>query len=393
MQAFLGRRLNFARIPAVIEVGDGSHIGWAKSAISKTCWRPTPKHGDRASSLIRPRAVHAEGRTHECRLECLVVHRRASACSSRCTSSAISGWRASSASRCCASRSASASRCSRRIGRAPDHTEYVIAALPLGGYVKHARRARRRRCAPADLPRSFTRKPPWQRILVLLAGPGVNIVFAILVLWGMFWVNGIERGAAPVVGEVTADSPAARAPACAPATRSSTIDGDARSHDQGDVALGLLDAVSDDGEAVTRRARQGRRASAASRSALPDADAAPQAHRARPAVPRPGLRFWVPRDSGRRRRRDARRPGAARRPAGRRRDRRDRRQADPQISATCADYVNARPGRRMTLDAASRRQRVLARVTTTRERGRGQAHRQARDRAAAERRASRFPTR
>ena len=45
--------------------------------------------------------------------------------------------------------------------------------------------------APADLPRAFGSRPPWQRILVLLAGPAANILFAMLVLWAMFWVNGV----------------------------------------------------------------------------------------------------------------------------------------------------------------------------------------------------------
>ncbi len=58
-----------------------------------------------------------------------------------------------------------------------------MAAIPLGGYVKLLDE-REGPVAPADLPRSFTRQPPWQRILVLLAGPGFNILFAIVVLWG-----------------------------------------------------------------------------------------------------------------------------------------------------------------------------------------------------------------
>ena len=67
----------------------------------------------------------------------------------------------------------------------PDRTEYVIAAIPLGGYVKML--DEREGPVPSeDLARSFTRKPPWQRIAVLLAGPAFNIAFAILVLWGMF---------------------------------------------------------------------------------------------------------------------------------------------------------------------------------------------------------------
>ena len=57
----------------------------------------------------------------------------------------------------------------------------------------------------AELSRSFTRKPPWQRILVLLAGPAFNIIFAILVLWGMFWAKGVIEERKPVVGDVVPD--------------------------------------------------------------------------------------------------------------------------------------------------------------------------------------------
>ena len=64
---------------------------------------------------------------------------------------------------------------------------------------------------PADLPRAFTRKPPWQRILVLLAGPAANIVFAILVLWGMFWVKGVAAGASRWSATSPPDTPAADA--------------------------------------------------------------------------------------------------------------------------------------------------------------------------------------
>ena len=122
----------------------------------------------------------------------------------------------------------------------PDRTEYVIAAIPLGGYVK-VLDEREGPVAPAELARSFTRRPPWQRILMLLAGPAFNIVFAILVLWGMLWWNGVKEYK-PVVGDVTADSIAAHA-----GVRS----GDeilAINHqpknEQRDVVFGLLDAVS-----------------------------------------------------------------------------------------------------------------------------------------------------
>ncbi|HVC31574.1 MAG TPA: RIP metalloprotease RseP, partial [Steroidobacteraceae bacterium] len=90
-----------------------------------------------------------------------------------------------------------------------DQTEIAIAPIPLGGYVKLLDE-REGAVAPEDLPRSFTRKPPFQRILVLLAGPGFNILFAILVLAGMMWVNGVTHYL-PVVGDVAPGSIAARA--------------------------------------------------------------------------------------------------------------------------------------------------------------------------------------
>src|SRR5688572_22075517 len=90
-----------------------------------------------------------------------------------------------------------------------DRTEYVIAAIPLGGYVKLLDE-REGPVPPEDLARSFTRRPPWQRIVVLLAGPFFNIGFAVLVLWAMFWVGGANEVKA-VVGEVVPGSVAAQA--------------------------------------------------------------------------------------------------------------------------------------------------------------------------------------
>jgi regulator of sigma E protease len=128
----------------------------------------------------------------------------------------------------------------------PDQTEYVLAAIPLGGYVKLL--DEREGPVPAhDLARSFTRKPPWQRIVVLLAGPGFNILFAILVLWGMFWING-ETEIRPLVGEVVKDSVAERA-GLRSGDEITAING-APVAGQRDVVFGLLDAMSGQGQAV-----------------------------------------------------------------------------------------------------------------------------------------------
>jgi regulator of sigma E protease len=94
----------------------------------------------------------------------------------------------------------------RRQGAAPDHTEYVLAALPLGGYVKMLDE-REGPLAPGDSGRSFQSRPPLARIGVLLAGPGANFLFAVLAFW-LLYMAGVP-GLKPVVGEVAAGSVAA----------------------------------------------------------------------------------------------------------------------------------------------------------------------------------------
>lgn len=135
----------------------------------------------------------------------------------------------------------------RRVAGA-DRTEYVLAALPLGGYVKLLDE-REGPVDAAEVSRAFTRRPPWQRILVLLAGPGFNFAFAILLLWGMLWIVGSPDVRA-VVGGVAAGSPAARAGLRAD-DEIIRLDG-ADVQGRGDVELGLIDAMSGDG--VTRLA-------------------------------------------------------------------------------------------------------------------------------------------
>lgn len=127
----------------------------------------------------------------------------------------------------------------------PDRTEYVIASIPLGGYVKMLDE-REGPVAAADLPRSFTRKPPWQRILVLIAGPAFNILFAIVVLWGMFWYTGTNE-ARPIVGDITAASVAARA-GLRTGDEISAIN-DTHVVSQRDVVFDLLDVMSSRGDA------------------------------------------------------------------------------------------------------------------------------------------------
>jgi regulator of sigma E protease len=95
-----------------------------------------------------------------------------------------------------------------RTGGDPDRTEYCVAAIPLGGYVKLLDE-REGEVDAAELHRSFTRRPVMHRIAVLLAGPAMNLLFAAL-LYSILAMVGTET-IKPVVGQVRLDGPAAAA--------------------------------------------------------------------------------------------------------------------------------------------------------------------------------------
>jgi regulator of sigma E protease len=69
-------------------------------------------------------------------------------------------------------------------------TEYRISMVPLGGYVKMlGENTPEEEIPPEDLPRSFSFKPWWQKCLIVLAGPAMNIVFAFLIYIGISFFN------------------------------------------------------------------------------------------------------------------------------------------------------------------------------------------------------------
>ncbi|MFT7110366.1 MAG: regulator of sigma E protease [Psychrobacter glaciei] len=78
-------------------------------------------------------------------------------------------------------------------------TEFAIAAIPLGGYVKMLDE-REGPVADELLDQSFNRKTVWQRMAIVLAGPAANILFAIFAYWIMFMV-GVSQ-VKPIVGEL-----------------------------------------------------------------------------------------------------------------------------------------------------------------------------------------------
>ncbi len=90
---------------------------------------------------------------------------------------------------------------SKRIGK--DKFELVIAALPLGGYVKMLDE-REGDVAESELDRTFNRKSLAQRTAIVLAGPVFNFIFAIVAFWFMFMIG--LTGLKPIVGEVKKES-------------------------------------------------------------------------------------------------------------------------------------------------------------------------------------------
>jgi regulator of sigma E protease len=84
----------------------------------------------------------------------------------------------------------------KRIGK--DGTEYVIAAIPLGGYVKFLD-SRETELAGEEIAQDFNRKPVWKRAAITIAGPAANLVFTVFALWAMFVIG--KPDYLPVVGQ------------------------------------------------------------------------------------------------------------------------------------------------------------------------------------------------
>jgi len=85
-------------------------------------------------------------------------------------------------------------------------TEWVVSAIPLGGYVKMVDE-REGEVAAKDLPYAFNRKPVLQRMAIVAAGPIANFLLAIMLYWVLF-IHGLP-GLKPVLGDVPPGTPAA----------------------------------------------------------------------------------------------------------------------------------------------------------------------------------------
>jgi regulator of sigma E protease len=101
-------------------------------------------------------------------------------------------------------------------------TEYGVKAIPLGGYVKITGMNPEEEVPPEVAHRSYYRQDVWKRIVVVAAGPAVNIILAFLILFGVYMVNGRPE-VDQQVGAVKAGMPAAKV--LQPGDRIVAIDG------------------------------------------------------------------------------------------------------------------------------------------------------------------------
>ncbi len=79
-------------------------------------------------------------------------------------------------------------------------TEYMIAAIPLGGYVKMLD-AREGDVPDDERAQEFTGKPVWQRIAIVIAGPAFNLIFAVTAFWAMLVIG--KPDYQPLIGHVS----------------------------------------------------------------------------------------------------------------------------------------------------------------------------------------------
>ncbi|MEY3807129.1 MAG: metalloprotease RseP [Pseudomonadota bacterium] len=83
--------------------------------------------------------------------------------------------------------------------KTPDATEYVLSAIPLGGYVKMVDE-REGKVLQADLPFAFNRQPLWARTAIVAAGPVFNLILAVALFWSVLVIG--ETGIKPILGTI-----------------------------------------------------------------------------------------------------------------------------------------------------------------------------------------------
>ncbi len=133
----------------------------------------------------------------------------------------------------------------KRVGKV-DQTEFVVAAIPLGGYVKMLDE-RESPVASADQHRAFNRQPLWARSAVVIAGPLANLILAFLAYWFVMMIG--ITGIAPIIGDVPDGSAAARA-GLTPEDKIVAVNGQS-TPSWSDARLAIIDGALDSSETVT----------------------------------------------------------------------------------------------------------------------------------------------
>jgi regulator of sigma E protease len=87
-------------------------------------------------------------------------------------------------------------------------TEYGIGAIPLGGYVKITGMTANEELPEDVAYRAYHRQKPWKRIVVIAAGPMMNVLVAFLIFWGLYLANGTIDPKAKVVASTSLEQPA-----------------------------------------------------------------------------------------------------------------------------------------------------------------------------------------
>src|SRR5512135_3112234 len=95
------------------------------------------------------------------------------------------------------------------VGKTYGETEYVISAVPLGGYVKMLGEEPGEELPEEEKQRAFNFQPVWKRFAIVFAGPVFNLLFACLVFYFLF-LTGVPA-LYPDIGKIAADSPAQKA--------------------------------------------------------------------------------------------------------------------------------------------------------------------------------------
>jgi len=95
------------------------------------------------------------------------------------------------------------------LGKKFGETEYLLSAVPLGGYVKMLGEEPGEELAEADRNRAYNAQPVWKRFLIVFSGPFFNLVFAAFV-FVLIFLSGVPVPL-PDIGNVQESSPAAAA--------------------------------------------------------------------------------------------------------------------------------------------------------------------------------------